>query len=155
MDEAFIVVSIISGVFGILGLELLTHNWFRKERFKIEAYNLKKQNDLQLKKMAKELGLDTKSSTPQNNLTNAAGPLGNIGGLLDLAKNLKPGQLEEIIDIVAGRGGGEEEGPEESGGISGAIGDFLATEQGQQIAQSFLKGVTSGTQKTTDTGSQV
>lgn len=117
MDEAFIVVSIISGLFGLIGLELLSHNWFKKERFKIQAMNLKKQNDLQIKKMARDLGL---------NLSNKAVPASNTGSLLDLAKGLNPEQISGIVAALTGNNGGsssheEEEFEEEDSGINNLI----------------------------------
>ena len=154
MDESFIVVSIISGLFGILGLQLLTHNWFKKERFKLEAHNLKKENDIRLKKLARDLGLDTKQG---------GGPPaalgGDIGGLLGLAKNLSKDQIADIIDIVAGGGGGggEEPGDEAQGDVVNSLIDgFMQTDTGKnlvnKVIQGGLKGVAQGQQ---ETGSQV
>ena len=133
MDEAFIWVSIISGVFGLVGLELLSHNWFKKERFKFEVFNLKKQNDLQLKKMAKDMGL---SSTPPHKST-AVGD--NIGSLLEMAKGLSPDTLGSIADIIQGRlGGGEgEDGPVPEG-MEGLI-DFAV--KNPDIVKSFMGGL--------------
>lgn len=135
MDEAFIWVSIISGIFGLLGLELLSHNWFKKERFRFETYNLKKQNDLQLKKMARDMGI---SSTPPPHRSTAAGD--NIGGLLEIAKNLPPDSLGAIADIIQGRlGGGEGEGELLPEGMEGLI-DFAV--KNPDIVKGFMGGLT-------------
>lgn len=159
MDEAFVYVSVISGIFGLIGLQLLTHNWFRKERFKVETYNLKRQNDLQLKKMAKDLGLSLGKSTPQNNI-NAPGPLDNIGNLLTLAKGLSPEQLQGIIGIVTGQGGGNIETgdviEESEGGLEGVDGLVDFATKNPEIVKSFLGGLKNGPQgQQNNTGSQV
>jgi hypothetical protein len=113
MDEAFIVVSIISGIFGLIGLELLSHNWFKKERFKLQVFNLKKQNDLQIKKMTRDLGLNTSNK--------AITPAISTGSILDLAKGLNPEQISGIIAALTGNNGGSsspqeyEEGEDDNG----------------------------------------
>jgi len=156
MDEAFIWVSVISGLFGIIGLELLTHNWFRKERFKIEAYNLKKQNDLQLKKMAKELGLDTGKKVPVE-IGGGLG-LGNIGGLIEGAKALgiTDRQIRDIADIFLNRSAPddiieEEEAGGGSGMVGDALGEFLSSDTGRGLIKGLSQGLKNGTQKETST----
>jgi len=52
MDEALIYCTIIGGIFGLLSLQLMSRNWFKKERFKFEVLSLKKRQDLELKKLA-------------------------------------------------------------------------------------------------------
>lgn len=137
MDEAFIWVSVISGIFGLLGLELISHNWFKKERFKFEVFNLKKQNDLQLKKMARDMGL---SSTPSHTKSTAVGD--NLGGLLDLAKGLPPESLGAIAEIIQGRlGGGEGEGSPMPEGLDGLV-DFAV--KNPDIIKGFMDGMKQG-----------
>jgi hypothetical protein len=138
MDESFIIVSIISGIFGILGLELISHNWFKKERFKFEVLSLKKRQDLELKKMARDMGLSGTSSSHKTGT--AAGD--NIGSLLDLAKGLPPESLGAIADIIQGRlGGGEGEGQLMPEGLDGLI-DFAMKNPG--IVKGFTQGLTKG-----------
>jgi hypothetical protein len=145
MDEAFIWVSVISGIFGLLGLELISHNWFKKERFKFEVFNLKKQNDLQLKKMARDMGL---SSTPPPHRSTAAGD--NIGGLLEMARGLSPDALGAISDIIQGRlGGGEGDGEVVPEGMEGLI-DFAV--KNPDIVKSFVGGLNKGKEGNDDTG---
>ncbi len=137
MDESFVLVSIISGLFGLVALELISHNWFKKERFKFEVFNLKKQNDLQLKKMARDMGL---SSTPPHIKSTTAGD--NIGGLLDLAKGIPPESLGAIADIIQGRlGGGEGEGELLPEGLEGLV-DFAV--KNPDIVKSFMGGFNKG-----------
>jgi hypothetical protein len=143
MDEAFVLVSVISGIFGLIGLELISHNWFKKERFKFEVFNLKKQNDLQLKKMARDMGL---TSTPPH--TKSTAVTDNIGGLLDLAKGLPPESLGAIADIIQGRlGGGEGDGGLMPEGMDGLL-DFAM--KNPDIVKSFLGGMNKGQENTND-----
>jgi len=143
MGTAVIISSAISAVFGLLALEVMSHNWFKKERFKFETFNLKKQNDLQLKKMARDMGL---SGTPPHRNSTAAGD--NVGGLLELAKGLNPDQLGAIADIIQGRlGGGEGEGELLPEGIDGLI-EFAT--KNPDIVKGFLNGANKG--KSNDDG---
>jgi len=134
MDQptAFVVCTIIGSLFMLLSLEVMSHNWFKKERFKFEVSNLKKQNDLQLKKMAREMGLSVPGGTPH--ATSTAG--GGVGNLLELAKGLDPEQIGAIADILQGRlGGGEGEGQLVPEGIDGLV-DFIT--KNPDIVQGFL-----------------
>jgi hypothetical protein len=138
MDEAFIIVSIISGIFGILGLELISHNWFKKERFKFEVFNLKKRQDLELKKMARDMGLESTSSSRKAVQYGSD----NVGSLLDLAKSLPPDSLGAIADIIQGRlGGGEGDGQVVPEGIDGLL-DFAM--KNPDIVKGFLSGAKEG-----------
>ena len=138
MDEALIVVSVISGIFGLLALELMSHNWFKKERFKFETFNLKKQNDLQLKKMARDMGLDTGKTSSKSSHTAGA----DVGGLLEIAKSLNPDQLGVIADIMQGRlAGGEGEGELLPEGIVGLV-EFAV--KNPDIVKGFLSKANQG-----------
>ena len=136
MDEAFIVVSVISGVFGILGLLILDRNWFRREHFKFEMGVEKQKADLNFKKMRKDLGLDVKG--PAFQPTAPTSLLGNAAPLLELAKNLNPDQLGMIVDLLGGGGGREEEPEGLPGGIDGLL-EFAA--KNPDLVQGFLKGM--------------
>jgi len=138
MGTAVVIGSAISAVFGLLALELMSHNWFKKERFRFETFNLKKQNDLQLKKMARDMGLDSKSASSKT--SHSAGD--NVGGLLELAKGLNPDQLGAIADIIQGRlGGGEGEGELMPEGLDGLI-EFAT--KNPDIVKGFLNGANKG-----------
>jgi hypothetical protein len=146
MDESFIIVSIVSGLFGILGLELISHNWFKKERFKFEVLSLKKRQDLELKKLARDMGLSSTSSSHKS--VQPAGD--NIGSLLDLAKGLPPESLGAIADIIQGRlGGGEGEGQLMPEGLDGLL-DFAM--KNPDIVKGFTQGLTKGKEGGDETG---
>jgi len=137
MDESLIYVSIISGIFGLIGLQLITHNWFRKERFKFEVYNLKKQNDLQLKKMAKDLGIG--KYAPQEVVMEEKQPSNLISTYLpEIIKNLEPDQLAALADRFIPQG-------EDSGGggldLDGIL-EYAA--KNPEVAKAFLGGVVGG-----------
>ena len=140
MDESIVVVTIISGLFGILGLELMTHNWFKKERFKLESYNLKKQNELQLKKMAKELGLDYKTKTTQDHQEKGSSNPLLSAVLPKLIENLPPETLTELADRFLG-GSGESESPPSSD-IGSIIEDLVINHP--DLVKGFLEGIRGG-----------
>lgn len=140
MDESFIWVSVISGLFGLVGLELLTHNWFRKERFKLEAYNMKKQNELQLKKMAKELGLTMgKSSVPEpiqsNNMISQFLP--------EIIKNLEPEQLSALADRFIPEN-------EEGGGSTDGLIDWAL--KNPDVLKGIVQGFSGAKKENTESG---
>jgi len=110
LDEALIVVAVVSGLFTLAGIQLLNHNWFKKEIFKANTLQTKKVNDLKIKKLSREMGLSP--------MKNAAL---NTGTLLDTAKQLKP-----LLNLISGSNGGElpldeEEGEEEDSGVNDLI----------------------------------
>jgi hypothetical protein len=133
MDDAFIIVSIISGLFGIIGLMILDRNWFRRERFKFDQDTQKKEMTLRFKKMSRDLGLDTKLPPYQPSASN---PSDVISGLLPLLKNINPDQLGAIADIL---GGQEAEGGGEGGGIEQGIIDFAT--KNPEMVKNFLEGL--------------
>jgi hypothetical protein len=141
MDDAFIVVSVITSLFGILGLLILDRNWFRRERFKFEQDTQKKEYALRFKKMARDMGLDSKVVTPPYR-NPAASPLDNIAPLLGLAKNMNPDQLASIAEILGGGGGGGDEAPEGlPGGLDGLL-EFAT--KNPDLVKGFLEGITKG-----------
>lgn len=114
-------------------LQLMSRNWFKKERFKIDALQLKKINDLEIKQKMRDLGFSSSSqrasAPPQGN---------NLSSLLDIAKSLNPEQLGAISEIIQGRiAGGEGEGELLPEGIGGLL-EFI--NKNPDIVQHFTKG---------------
>lgn len=139
MDDAFIVVSVITSLFGILGLLILDRNWFRRERFKFEQDTQKKEYALRFKKMARDMGLDQKSPPYRSP---AASPLDNISPLLGLAKNLKPEQLGAIADIL---GGGDDRGEDAPEGLPGGLDGLLEfATKNPDLVKGFMEGLSKG-----------
>ena len=148
MDDSIIWVTIISGLFGIFGLELLTHNWFRKERFKFEVYNLKKQNDLQLKKMAKELGIG--KYAPQEVIMEEKQPSNILSQYLpEIIKNLEPDQLAALADRFIPE---KDEGGSSSFDLDSIL-EYAA--KNPEVAKAFLGGVVGGKKGQNEPPSQV
>ena len=132
MEGELIYVSIITSLFGILGLLLINRNWFKKEMFKLERQNLQQKNKIQIEKMRRELGLDNKPlREPQ-----IAQEGGGLGGILPLLRNIPPEQLASLIERFSV--GGDSEG-EVVGGLDGLM-DFVA--KNPEIVKGFLQGVT-------------
>lgn len=140
MDETLIVVSIISTLGGVIIVELLNHNWFRRERFKVDLNFNKKKNDLEFKKLARELGLSTTKapSEPPEKSTGA----NLIGAVLpELIKNMDPEQLSSIATNLIGQYGGSGEDYEGGGGgVGDVLGDLIANNP--EIVKGFLEGFT-------------
>jgi hypothetical protein len=136
MDEAFIYVTVISSLFGILGLLILDRNWFRRERFKFEMDTQKKEMSLRFKKMARDLGLDTKTPAFRGP---ASSPLDTAGGLLQIAKNLGPDQLGALAGILGGK---QEEVEEEEEGLPMGLDSLVdfATKN-PDLVKGFLDGM--------------
>jgi hypothetical protein len=147
-----ILVTVISSIAGLIGIELLNHNWFRREHFKVETNFEKKSNDLKLKKLARELGVSSQKAPPEPpergtgaNLLTAILP--------ELIKNIEPDTLANIATNLIGNYGGagvEDEGG--GGGIGNLIGDFI--EDNPKIIAGFLEGVKGG-KKTDNFATQV
>lgn len=86
-DIALIAVSFISGVMGLIGIQLLQHNWYRREalKFKFDVKRAKlKRDNLPIKK----------TSTPSS-----------PSDWLEQIKKINPDTLHELIDTFSGEGG--------------------------------------------------
>jgi len=123
MDETFIWVTIISSLFGIFGLLLLNFFWFKKQTFKIKLDGLKKRQDLEIKKLSKELGIPTgknaASASPgiNPNLSHLAaaflpqeesaeGEGGILEGLMQYAQE-HPDVAKAVLEQIMGKKGGD------------------------------------------------
>jgi hypothetical protein len=97
-------VAIIFTVGSIAGTILITQmwqmNWFKKENFKFQKANVMAENKIKLKKLEREMGLDTPKGTSFN----------EKGGLNDIIKGLDRDKIEGILDTL---GGGKDEYIEE------------------------------------------
>ena len=105
MEGELIVVTIISSIFGLIGLLILDRNWFRRENFKIAKSNTQAMNKLQIEKMRKELGLTnqpTQAAAPVNDLLGIAKGLGK-DKIIDLVQNLLPDEGEDEEESEIGK----------------------------------------------------
>jgi len=145
MDESLIVVSIVSGLFTLAGISLLNHNWFKRESFKFDISFDRKKHDLELKKMARDMGLTspTKSSIAS---TQDRAP----SSILDFAKNLHPDQIAAIAEILTGQPTEDQvAGGIMPDGMEGLI-DFAT--KNPDVVKSFLSGLTKGKEGGDDFG---
>jgi len=152
MDESLIVVSIISTLGMIAAIELLNHNWFRREHFKVTTSFEKKSNDLKIKKLAHELGLSTQKAPSEP--SEKTGGMGLVSAVLpELLKNMDPDALANIATNLIGNYGGAAEETEGGGGISDILGDLIANNP--EMVKSFLEGFKGARDKNISTISQV
>ena len=122
--------TIVGSLFGILGLLLINRNWFKKMRFKTELDLLKAKNRVEIKRLEKQINIDTprneKIENSQSNLLTQIAPL---------LKNLDGEQIASLIDAFTG-GGQEAEAPE---GLSGLLQDIVS--EHPELVQGFLQGI--------------
>lgn len=136
MDEALIVVSIISSIGMLAGIQLLNHNWFKKENWKFKRDQTRKIDAINLKALERKLfnqkaGISDEKTPSQGNL--------DISSILKLAKNLEPDQLQAIL---GGLTGGEET---EGGALEGILNNLPP-----ELIESFLKGLNKGKEESED-----
>lgn len=87
-------VALILTVGGIVGSILVTQlwqlNWFKKERFKMQKSNIMAENRIKLKKLEREMGIDTSKGASIN----------EKGGVLDLIKGLDRDKIDGLLDLI-------------------------------------------------------
>ena len=141
MDGELIIVTIISGLFGIFGLLLLNNNWFKKENFRVSRDLQKAENKLKLKKLEKELGLNLKPETMAPKIPDRSN--------IDLLGSIAPALIEklppEIIADLTERFLGQYIDTGETGaapeGIAGMIGNFV--NENPELIKGLLEGLKS------------
>lgn len=98
-DAGLISMSLISLAGMVLLYTLSNRTWFKRQNFKIEMFNIKATNKLQLRKLEREMGLTPGKKT---GTAAAASPLGGIAQLLPLLKTLEPEQLSGLVEAYTG-----------------------------------------------------
>ena len=111
-EYVILIISFISGVFGLIGIQLLQHNWFKREDMKFK-FDLKRA-----KIRAKNIPVK-KTSTPT----------GAMDWLTEL-KKVNPDTLHELIDTFGG--GGERE----EGDVTEILGNIV--KNNPEMVQKFL-----------------
>ena len=150
--EDTLIIVFVPSIFMLITILILDRNWFKRERFKIDMNFSKRKNDLEFKKLARDLGLQNIKSAPEPvERTKGAGIAAAI--LPELLKNMDSDTLANIATNLIGTyaGLGEETG--EGGGIADILGDLIANNP--EIVQSFLGGLKTGKENKTDFISQV
>jgi len=151
MDEVFIYVTVISSLFGILGLLIINFFWFKKQTFKVKLDFLKKKNDLEFKKLAKELGLPTgKNQQTQTYATEekSENPLSAL--IPEIVKNLDAEQIGALADRFL-------PSSDDGGGVGGFDIDTILkyAAENPEVAKAFLGGLTGGKKTQSNEPSQV
>lgn len=125
-DFAFIFVAVISGIFGLIGLQLMQQNWFKRE-------DLKYRYDVKRAKLRKKNVPVKATSTPSSPLD-----------WISIIKKLDPDMVHNFVDVVSG---GSPEYADEEGaeGIEGMIGKALnVAKNNPELAQTFIDGLNKG-----------
>jgi len=151
LDDTLVILGLMSSIITLIGIELINHNWFKREIFKTSQALDRKSNDLKLKKMARELGLDKKAVTPAEVTTPASTSMADT--LKMLAPFLAKLAPEQIQDMIGQFIPAAEEAPEfGTGGIDGLM-DFLSNNPA--IVQGFVESLTKGRKNEPSTGTIV
>jgi hypothetical protein len=125
VEGEMIIISIISGIFSIIGISLLNHNWFKRQRLKY---------DLEVRKIKARSKAKLPRSNPAPEI-NSSSPLANVGSLLNIARGLDPEQIGDLINMLTGKSAE----PEAAGGI---LEEIVANNP--ELVQSFIDGFTKG-----------
>jgi len=133
-DGGLIAMSLILLAGMVLLFTMNNSMWFKKQNFKVEIFNVKATNKLNLDKLRKEMGLGKAAATPP-----APSPLGGIEKLLPLLKGLDPETLSGLVETYTGL-------TQDEGGTGGGMIDTLLgyAEDHPEMVQGLLKGLTGG-----------
>jgi len=137
MDESFVVVTVISSVFGMITLFVLDRNWFRRQNYKLEMEYKRAKLNARLKREARADNFKGASpiAAPSPSLADSA------KSLLPLLGKLAPDQIQDIIEVLTGGGGVDED----KGGLGGGIDGLLKfAESNPAIVKGFLDGLQKG-----------
>jgi len=118
-------VAIISGVFGLISIQLIQYNFFKKKKFDYLLTQNKKIDTLKLQQIRKEMGINKKA--PVSEYT--AEP-----NIIDMVQNLDMDKIKGALSMLQGN---DEDIPEANplGGIGGLI------EDNPEIVQGLLEAI--------------
>jgi len=125
MDETWIVISVITIIGTVINIQLLNHNWFKRQELK-SKYKVK---EIRERSKAK---LSTRSRSISQEEEN--NPISSVKGLLNLAKGLDSDQLHDLVDTFTGSST-----PESSGDMIESL-----IQNNPELVQSFIDGFTKG-----------
>ena len=130
MEGELIFLGFIMLIGQVILLQMYQHNWFKKENFKIQKFNIMAENKLKLKKLEKELGMSTGKAPKEEKSVGE-----NIGSWVSLLKSLDPDQIKALADQFLGQGEEYEEEEDED-----IIGTILKNVDGDTI-KNFIDGL--------------
>jgi len=128
MEGELIYLGIISTFGMLLAVELMNHNWFKREKWKLHRKTIDGEIKLRLRKMEKELNLKPGKITSKEEQT----PMELAKKWLPLLKNLDADSIDVLKDVVLGGG----ELPEEAGGLMSILDNIPP-----DFIEAFLKGL--------------
>jgi hypothetical protein len=129
-DLGFALASAIGGAFGIVSLLILDRNWFRRERFKLERDTLRAENNIRMKKMAKDLGVDKKGGSPISANSPTSSSFDTLKSLAPLLQKLAPEDVQDLLGLVTGQE------TSESGDLGSMIAEFAS--KNPALVEGFL-----------------
>lgn len=129
LEGELIYLGIISTFGMLLAVELMNHNWFKREKWKLHRKTIDGEIKLRLRKMEKELNL-----SPSKNIVSkeAESSVDLAKKWLPLLKSLDADSIDVLKDVVLGGGNL----PEEAGGLMSIIDNIPP-----DLIESFLKGL--------------
>jgi len=135
MDYTFLAVAIVSGVFGLISIQLIQYNFFKKKKFDYKLSQAKKIDTLKLQEIRKELGIGKKA--PVSEYT--AEP-----NIIDMVQNLDMDKIKGALSMLQGN---DDDLPESNplSGIGGLI------EDNPEIVQGLLEAIKSKKPEDTQT----
>jgi len=130
--ETAIILTVGSIAGSILVTQLLQMNWFKKEKFKFDLKRQTKIDNIELKKLKKDLGVTGKKSIDEGS---------SPGGLLDVIQNLDMDKIKALSGMVQkdDYGEDEEEGEED---LMDKIVNYA--KNNPEVAQQFLSNLDIG-----------
>jgi hypothetical protein len=114
MDQgsAFIIVALISTFGGLAGIQLLNHNWFLRQKLKLDNTKDLKKLEFRHKKFMKKLGVTVEKAPSTGGIPGISG----AGSWLNLLKALDDDTILDIVDNLRGEGYALPEKPVGGGG---------------------------------------
>lgn len=134
-DTGLIVCSVISLIGMLIFFTINNNNWFKRQNFKVQVANVKAENKLKIKKLERELGINTTSKSVSSLSTDTPNILSSLAPIL---KNLDGDQLKGLAEQFLPEAAEETE-PD---GIGGMLLNFA--QENPEIVEGLLQGITKG-----------
>ena len=125
MDSTLIAVAIISGVFGIISIQLIQYNYFKKKRFDFKISQAKKLDTIKLQQVRKEMGISKNAKITEY--------VPEESGVIDMIKNIDMDKIKGALSMLQGD---DDDGDSPAlGGIAGFI------EENPELVNNILSGL--------------
>lgn len=137
MEGEMIIVSIVGGIFTVITIQLINHNWFKRQDHRLKNTKDMKELEYKHKKGMKKLGLTVK--TP---LSKGGFDLGNLGKILG---NLDDETILSLKDALTGEG---YDIPTEGGDLASTFLKAIPEDTLKSIAKGFVDKTSAGAKET-------